>query len=336
LPSRLEKIIGMFRGKETAPAASDGRSGSARALKEARHKLQRQRRSLKRKDKKIARLQARLSNASERSNEFAVADRAFAREEGRGTGSLPEFLILGAQKGGTTFFYDLLCRHPEVEPASVKEVHYFDFHSGESEGWYRSHFPALGPEDGRRMITGEGSPYYLFHPAAPERAARVLPQVRLIALLRNPVDRAYSHYHHSIRRGRESLGFEEALEVEALRLRGEAEKILEDERYDSFNHQWFSYLRRGIYVDQILAWLDFFPEDRMLVIKSEDFFADAAKTMDLACDFLGLTGWEPDIERPRSKKDYGPMSHATRKRLEDYFEPHNRRLYEHLGVDLGW
>jgi len=159
-------------------------------------------------------------------------------------------------------------------------------------------------------------------------------------LLRNPVDRAYSQYHHQTRKGRETLGFEEAIEAEEARLCGETDKMLEDEHYTSYNWLHFSYLSRSIYVDQLLRWSKFYGREQMLVLKSEHFFERPLETLKLVLDFLDLPDWEPEtweIHKIHNKGHYEPeMDLATRQRLEDFFESHNRRLYEYLGVDFGW
>jgi hypothetical protein len=260
------------------------------------------------------------------------------------TGALPDFVIIGAQKGGTTSLYRLLAQHPYVRPAVEKELHYFSLFFDRGVEWYRSCFPALRQENVQSTITGEASPYYLFHPHAPRRMAEAVPRARLIALLRNPVDRAYSHYNHEVTTvsrlfgaGVEPLTFAEALQLEELRLRGEGDKMLEDERYVSFNHQHFSYLSRGIYVDQLIHFSKFFNGEQILVLKSEDFFERTPETLKLVLDFLGLPEWEPEAWEIFLKGEYDrELDPATRQRLEEYFEPHNRRLYEYLGVDLGW
>lgn len=248
-------------------------------------------------------------------------------------------MIIGAQKCGTSFLYHFLSRHPRVEPATVKEVHYFDERFGEGLGWYRSHFPRP-PADGSRSLTGEGSPYYIFHPHAPGRMARVIPGVKLIVLLRNPIERAYSHYHHQIRNRREPLSFEDAIAAEEGRLSGELEKIMEDESYLSFDHRHFSYLSRGVYVDQLRSWSRFFRDDQMLILKSEDFFEHTSNVFGRVQDFLDLPHWEPKALETASRRvkepTYPPMDPSTRRLLRDHFEPHNRRLYEYLGRNLGW
>jgi hypothetical protein len=257
-------------------------------------------------------------------------------EDESGAGALPDFVIIGAQKCGTSFFYDVLCRHPHIEPAALKELHYFDRRFEEGIEWYRRCFPPPRLKDGRKTITGEATPYYLFHPLVPERMAEVIPEARLISMLRNPVDRAYSAYQQQVRKGREPLSFEEAVEAEEARLRGEEGKISEDEHYISHVHRRFSYLARGIYVDQLLRWSEFFPREQMLVLKSEDLFESSRETLKSVLTFLDLPEWEPEARRVPNKGDYTSMAPATRRRLEEYFEPHNQRLYKYLGVDFGW
>ena len=253
-------------------------------------------------------------------------------------GELPDFLIIGAQKGGTTYLYNILRRHPYFKAAIRKEIHFFDtprFRQGVD--WYRTHFPQQQERNGRRIITGEASPYYLFYPLAARRVAETIPQVKLIALLRNPVDRAYSDYQHTFRQGNETLSFKEALELEEARLLGEKEKILADENYRSINYRRFSYIARGIYVDQLEEWHKYFDAKQLLILKSEDFFACPSETLDLVLEFLGLPERDFALEGKRNEGGYSdPMEPDTRRWLEDFYEPHNRRLYEYLGRDFAW
>ena len=253
--------------------------------------------------------------------------------------ALPDFVIIGAQKGGTSFLYQLLVQHPHVKPAFAKEVHYFDLNFRKGDNWYRSYFP-VQVRNSRKYITGEASPYYLFHPHAPRRASTVLPDAKLIVLLRNPVDRAYSHYQHQVKRGkgegRETLTFEEAIEAEKRILPGEVSKMLQDEFYESLRHRTRSYLRRGIYIDQLLAWLSFFPRKQMLILKSEDLFNDTTNVLERILDFLKIPHWAPETYSIPNKREYAGVSPLIRQQLDEYYKPHNQRLYEYLGVDLGW
>ena len=234
-------------------------------------------------------------------------------------GALPDFVIIGAQKGGTSFLYHLLTRHPLVEPAARKELHFFDHPEYFDHGaeWYRRCFPRLSAEDGQRSITGEATPYYLFDPPVAKRMAEIVPKARLIALLRNPIDRAFSHYQMQVKRGTEPRTFEEAIEQQ-----------------DS------SYLSRGIYVDQLLRWFEFFGKEQMLILKSEDFFERPVETLKVVLTFLDLPDWQPEASKLQQRRHSGTytqkMDPSTRQRLEAYFEPYNQRLYECLDVDFGW
>jgi hypothetical protein len=253
--------------------------------------------------------------------------------------TLPDFVIIGAQKCGTSFLYRLLVQHPRVKPAFAKEVHYFDLNFRRGDNWYRSHFP-LQALNGRKYITGEASPYYLFHPHAPRRAATVIPDVKLIVLLRNPVDRAYSHYQHQVKRGKgeahETLTFEEAIEAEERVLPAEVSKMLQDEYYESSSHRTRSYLRRGIYIDQLLAWSSYFQREQMLILKSEDLFDDTTRVLERILGLLDLSHWTPETYSIPNKREYTGVSPLIRRRLDEYYKPHNERLYEYLGVDLHW
>src|SRR5215210_9293703 len=232
-------------------------------------------------------------------------------------GALPDFVIIGAQKGGTSFLYHLLTQHPLVEPAVRKEVRYFEGLFDLGVEWYRWCFAQPKWIDGRRTITGEATPSYLFHAPVAKRMAETVPKARLIALLRNPVDRAYSHYQMQVKRGTEPKTFEEAIK-----------------------QQRASYLSRGIYVEQLLRWSAFFSKEQMLVLKSEDFFEEPVETLKSVLNFLDLPQWEPDVSQLRESRHEGnyeqSMDSSTRRRLEAYFRPYNQRLYEYLGVDFGW
>jgi hypothetical protein len=258
--------------------------------------------------------------------------RRAAHEQWTLTGALPDFVIIGGKKCGTTFLYHLLGQHPLVEPAAPKELHFFDaLFEQESVEWYRQCFPAPRWEDGRRTITGEASPYMANRPA-PERMAGVVPGARLIALLRNPVERTYSDYQMVTRKDREHKTFEEAVGLQQTAdAEGEEGVNLNDDS---------EYLSRSVYVDQLTRWAEFFPREQMLVLKSEDFFDDPKGTLKTALEFLDLPEWEPDASKLEIKRNAGryedDMNPQTRRRLEEYFEPHNRRLYDFLSKDFGW
>jgi hypothetical protein len=253
---------------------------------------------------------------------------------------LPDFIIIGAQKSGSTSLYRYLGQHPQLFPSFSKEVHFFDgglnpsvdnFRKG--QGWYRAHFPFkrdLGP----RGQTFEASPLYLFNPLAPGRIFDLIPEVRLIAVLRNPTERAISHYFHVTRDNNEPLPILEALQEEEKRL----EPVIRNRDYKSNTFMSHSYKSRGIYRDQIARYLDCFSRAQLLIIKSEDLFAQPADTLSQVFSFLGV---DPQFQ----VKDLKPRNVASNRSqvapevyeyLDSYFRPHNQALYELIGQDYGW
>jgi sulfotransferase family protein len=262
-----------------------------------------------------------------------------------GSRPLPDFLIIGAQRSGTTSLYRYLLEHPQVMPATPsKGVHYFDLHPERSLRWYRAHFPTQRARRARErrfggpIVTGEGSPYYLFHPHGPSRAAAAVPRARVIAMLRDPVERAYSHYRQEYARGFEDAEtFEDALALEPSRLAGERERMLADPAYASRAVQHHAYVARGEYVDQLAAWREHFPAEQMHVICAERFFADPAGVYAGVLRFLGL----PDPPKAPGFKAYNArpaagMAAETRERLEAHYAEPNRRLEEFLGMRMDW
>lgn len=255
---------------------------------------------------------------------------------------LPDFLIIGAERCGTTSLYNYLAQHPSVVPAARKDIHFFNVNYRRGAGWYRTHFPTLLSKysHARRkqgFATGDSTPSYCFSPHAPRRVFELLPGVKLLLLLRDPVERAYSHYHMALRDGYETLPFAEALEREDERLRGELERMLEDESYYSSPRHLYSYLSRGIYADQLKLWLDRFSRDQMLVLKSEDLYENPPRIMKRVQQFLHLPLVELTDHRKHNQALYPAMDPALRKRLADYFEAPNARLFELLrDMDEGW
>jgi hypothetical protein len=244
---------------------------------------------------------------------------------------LPTFLILGAQKAGTTALYAYLRRHPDVTGPTWKEVSFFDRHYTRGAGWYRGNFPIR-----RGAAVGEASPSYVFHPLAPQRVAALVPDARLVVLLRNPVDRAYSHYQHQVALGREPLSFEDALAAEDERLQGEVERMLADPRY--FSDAWWNhtYRARGLYAEQLERWFAVFPREQLHVLTADELGAETDASYRRVLEHIGV----PSRSLPQYprvfEREYGAMQPETRRRLAESFAEPNSRLYELLGRDLGW
>lgn len=263
-----------------------------------------------------------------------------------GQRALPDFIIIGAQKSGTTSLYAYLTSHPRVAPARRKEVHFFDQAWGQGVDWYRSFFP-LTSELAPDRITGEATPYLLFHPHCPERVQSVVPDAKLVVILRDPVARTYSHYRHEVGLDVESLAFTEALDRERERL---------SNRDDWFAHQHFSYVARGEYVVQLRRWFDHFDRRQFVITLAEDLFADPARVTNEVLAFLGQgpvtrdtwpvylpsgqireeTRDEERADETESTAEDESMGAEVEARLRLHFRPFNQELAALLGRDLPW
>lgn len=275
------------------------------------------------------------------------AVRTVSRTVGRltaGSRMTPGFLIVGAQRCGTTSLFKTLSQHPGVlPPAYHKGVHYFDTDYHRGINWYLGHFPttakaeAVREQLGVRGLTGESSPFYMFHPLAGQRIAEDLPGVKLLVLLRDPVERAYSAHSHELARGYETeSSFERALELEEERTAGERDRMTADPTYLSYHLQHNAYLARGQYIEQLERLETLVGRERLHVIDSDDFFADPRPAFDAVCDFLGLPRW-PDIAFGKhNSRSRSPMSAELRARLEEHFAPYDERLATWWGRVPSW
>jgi hypothetical protein len=241
--------------------------------------------------------------------------------------ALPDAMIIGAMKSGTSSLHNYLTQHPGVIAPLRKEVHYFDVHFEQGERWYRANFGRPG-EPGLNL---DSSPYYLAHPLAPQRAHALVPHARLIVLLRDPVRRAYSHYWHERDKKRETLSFEEAIAAEPARLGDDEQRLARGEIRHSRAHQHFGYLSRGRYAEQLERWWQFYPREQTLVLRFEDLAREPMEVLGRALDFLALPRTAQVRLEARNVRRYPPMDPATADRLRDYFAPHDARLQALLG-----
>jgi hypothetical protein len=246
--------------------------------------------------------------------------------------SLPDAVIIGAQKCGTSSLHNYLTQHPGVIPPLRKEVHYFDVNFKQGDAWYRAHFGRQG-EPG---LNFDASPYYLFHPLAPERMHALLPRAKLIVLLRDPVRRAYSQYWHEREKGREPLGFEDALKAEPERVVEAHRRLANGEIEASREHQFHSYVARGRYAEQLERWLALYPRDQLLVLRFEDLVKDPLAVLNRTLAYVGLPAMDKARLEPRNTRNYPPMSPQTEQALRETFAHENRRLEALLGEPMGW
>jgi hypothetical protein len=256
---------------------------------------------------------------------------------------LPSFLVVGAQRAGTTSLFRALLSHPLIHSANHhKGVNFFDVRYDRGLAWYQGHFPTTARLRSHRRdlpgdpVTFEASGYYMFHPCAPQRIAKHLPDVRLVLMLRDPVERAFSAWKHESARGFENAGFERALELEDGRLAGQAERMLADPSYQSFSHRHHAYVRRGQYAEQLLRLREHLPPEHIHVVESELFFTQPEAAYGELLDFLDLPVVLPSRFDRWNGRPSAPMSATTRLLLNEHFDPHDQALATLLGRDPAW
>lgn len=269
-------------------------------------------------------------------------------------GDLPNFLIIGAMRSGTSSLAHYLRGHPDVFMSRNKELHFFTDRFDDGIEWYRHQFQgSVG-----FTAVGEATPTYMYDPVAVERMSAVLPDAKLVAVLRNPVDRAYSHYWHQVAKGREHASFGDAVSAEAGRLEGKT----------GMQRRAWAYLDKGRYLDQLRGVCAVFPREALHVALFEDLRDRPADTFASICEFLGVESdrrprslgrvvvnpyirvrseWVRERTRklPKRLRDvvghfnapraaYPPMDAATRSTLTQYFEAEHEELAAWLGRDL--
>ena len=257
----------------------------------------------------------------------------------------PDFLIVGTKRGGTTSLHAYLAEHPGVLsmfPApNAKGTYFFDEEFERGERWYRSHFPTaaarrrVARRTGDRVVSGESSPYYLFHPLAPERARALVPSAQIVMLLRDPVVRAWSHYRERMRHDTESLSFPEAVEAEAERLAGEEERIRREPGYKSLAHRHQSYVTQGLYATPVARWLEAFG-DQVLVLRSEDLYDAPQDVYDQVLRHLGLAPHRLADASARNAEPGAPLTPELERRLRDAVADDVAALERLLGRSMGW
>lgn len=255
----------------------------------------------------------------------------------------PSFVLAGGQRCGTTSLFRALLDHPAIMgPVHHKGVNYFDINYAEGRDWYQGHYPLRSRaalrsrRAGEDAVTFDASGYYMYHPHAPGRLADDLPAAKVLVMLRDPIERAYSAHKHELARGFESEPFMRALELEDERVEPELEKMLADPTYNSFSHRHHSYRRRGFYAEQIERLHRSVGADRVLVIESEAFFAEPADEFRRVTDFLGLQPHRPASFEQWNARPGTPMPEDAREFLASAFERHDAALEALLGPPPGW
>jgi hypothetical protein len=257
---------------------------------------------------------------------------------------LPNFLIIGYYKSATTSLYDYLIQHENIGKSSRKEIQYFSFSYWRGINWYRSYFPTfftkrrIEKKTGSKFLTGEASPQYIFHPYSLNRINQVLPNVKLILLLRNPIDRAYSHYNHEKNRGNEPLNsFEEAIELDDERYQIMFSKFKNNE-IKEFNSKLYlsPYIRMGQYISEIKILFNIFPKKQILILETNDLHKFPEKIVNKVLNFLDLPLTNKIDYSKSNIGKYPQMNIKTREKLVEYYKPYNLELENFLNIKFNW
>ncbi len=240
--------------------------------------------------------------------------------------SQPSFIILGGFKCATTSLYQYLTAHPQIVPALEKELDFFDREFEQGLDWYLSHFPALPENMG--LMTGEATPNYLYCEAAPERIQKSLPTTKLIVVLRDPIERALSHYYFLPKNDRRPEAIESVLIRELQQLETAFAKSAEP--WEVMGH--CAYLGNGLYFYYLQRWLHYFPREQLLIVPMNALEHRPVETMGRVFDYLGLSNYPlPEYQRHKAR-EYPKISSALEEQLRAFFEPYNRQLNA-LGMD---
>ena len=252
--------------------------------------------------------------------------------------SLPDFIIIGTVRSGTTSLYYNICHHTCILPAAYDELGFFDsnFHLGLN--WYRSLFPTNLLKwyiriSQNHALTGEDTPFYIWNPLVAKRILKILPNIKLIVLFRNPIDRAYSNYHLGVRVGSENLSFEDAIQIELDNLNNE--KITDEDNIKKFTIPR-SYIAKGFYADQLKIWQKLFKPEQLFIISTEDFESNSQETLNKIFNFLDVP--KQTILNPEKHKvaTYPKMKSETRKFLVDFYKKHNAKLFNMIEQEFDW
>ena len=252
--------------------------------------------------------------------------------------SLPAFIIIGTVRSGTTSLYYNICQHECVLTAAYDELGFFDSNYHLGLNWYRSLFPTLFSKWAVKQktqfaITGEDTPFYIWNPLVAKRILKILPNIKLIVLFRNPVDRAYSNYHLAVREGSENLSFEDAIQVELKNLDKINDNIKQDVNKYAIAR---SYIAKGFYADQLKIWLELFRFEQLIIISTEDLESNPQKTLDNIYDFLKIPKNHVLIPEKQKIASYPKIKDETRKFLIDLYKKSNAELFTMIGQTFDW
>lgn len=237
----------------------------------------------------------------------------------------PDFIIIGAGKCGTSSLHKYICNHPQVLSPHKKELNFFHGNFNKGVDWYLSHFPSLCDE--AEYFTGEASPVYFHAPQVDQRIHSLFPKIKLIVLLRNPIDRAVSWHYHQVKCGNSKKSAATELNEAINRVENLSEA-------DLAHHG--GYIQESLYVYKLQRWLQLFPREQLLIIKSEDFFAEPQLVMTQVFNFLGLPDYQSQHYKKYNAGLYLPIDANLRQTLSEFFKTHNHKLEQFLNQSFDW
>ena len=259
---------------------------------------------------------------------------------------LPDFIIIGAGRAGTTALYSYLIQHPLIAAAStdnnesVADLHFFEYIISNNIQWYKSHFPILFSKSNKHknsFITGEYTSTYMYHPDVPKRIFNLLPKIKLIVILRNPIDKAYSTYQQQFRFGEYTTSFEDAINAEFRRI--DLNKDFPELNSDNPNFKNYvaqNIIRHGIYADYLETWLEIFNKEQILILNSDDLKKSTKETLRRVFNFLNVSNYDIKDTSQVNVGKYPTINKITRKKLIEFFKPHNQRLNKLLDTEFDW
>ena len=253
---------------------------------------------------------------------------------------LPKFFVIGGVRCGTTSLYHYLGQHNCMKQAVYDELGYFDdnFHLGLN--WYRSLFPTkfiqkkIETQYGK-FLTYDVTPFYIYNPLVIERIFKFMSDAKIIAVLRNPIDRAYSNFNDRLQQLNDTkTTFEDAINKEMDIIEKKGKDIQDDEFL--VNTFYELDLARGFYAEQLRGWFDKFPKKNMLLIPSEDLSTNTNDTLSRIFEFLQIPKQEISDLTKQNKIKYPKMKDTTREILINFFRPHNEELFNMIGKRFKW
>ena len=282
-------------------------------------------------------------------NPFRISFKRIFYQLTNNTRVLPDFIIIGSGRAGTTALYSYLIQHPQImkaythEKKDVADLHFFEYMISDKIGWYRAHFPTkiskrikeLKLE--KKCITGEFTSTYMYNKKVPDRIKEILPNVKILLVLRNPIDKIYSTYSQQYKFGEYLSNFEDIINSELNRM----EILEENPEFLTFNENIDSFvqhniLRHGIYHNYLKKWYEIFCKEQIMIIDSEQLKNDTLNCMKNIFEFLEIEKLKIKDISKINEGNYKKMDIESRKKLVDYFSPHNKKLNTLLKSKFIW